>query len=150
MSTSVQVPSAPHMSRMMGPPRFPPPSQMNHHHHSGPHHHGHGPSHRQRLSYQPYRLYPRPPPPGAAASAPGNAADGSEYDGRILRKRLVRKTVDYNAAVIKQIQVLFCDFFKKIKFSLLPFCYFALRTYVLFCVLSRIVCGRGIIGIDVH
>jgi polyadenylation factor subunit 2 len=101
MSGSVQVHAAPHMPRMMGPPpRYPPPSQMNHHHHSSPHH-----GHRQRLAYQPYRLFPRPPPPGAAALGSGNAADGSEYDGRRLRKSLVRKTVDYNAAVIKQIQV---------------------------------------------
>jgi len=103
MSGSVQVPTSPH--RMMGPPRFPTPSQMNHHH-SGPHHHGHGQMHRQRMSYQPYRLFPRPPPPGSSGSSAGGGANtDSEYDGRRLRKSLVRKTVDYNAAVIKQLQV---------------------------------------------
>ena len=57
----------------------------------------HGGQHQQRqgrLGYNPTRPYARP------------AQDsGTEYDGRRLRKSLVRKTVDYNAAVIKWLQV---------------------------------------------
>jgi len=80
----------------MGGPRYPPPSHFNPEHHSS----SHSPMPRPRMAYQPYRLYPRPPPPGG-----GGTDANMEYDGRRLRKSLVRKTVDYNAALIKSLQV---------------------------------------------
>lgn len=77
-------------------------SDSGHHHSGGPpggfHHH----QPRPRLGYQPYRLYPRTlPAPGGGISE----TSGQEYDGRRLRKSLVRKTVDYNAAIIRALQV---------------------------------------------
>lgn len=56
---------------------------------------------RPRLGYQPYRLYPRALPTGGGITE----SSGQEYDGRRLRKSLVRKTVDYNAAIVKGLQV---------------------------------------------
>lgn len=59
---------------------------------------------------QPYHHWPfqpRPPfqPSPQQMSMSGAGADNpNEYDGRRLRKSLVRKTVDYNAAIIKGIQ----------------------------------------------
>lgn len=90
----------PQMQQRMGGPRYPPPSHFNTDHHSS----SHAPMPRPRMAYQPYRLYPRPPPPGGGGSGGGTDAN-MEYDGRRLRKSLVRKTVDYNAAVIKSLQV---------------------------------------------
>jgi hypothetical protein len=87
--------------RMMGGghhgPRYPPPCHFNSDHHPSPF--PSGP--RPRMSYQPYRPFPRPPHPHAPNTGDANV----EYDGRRLRKSLVRKTVDYNAAIVTGLQV---------------------------------------------
>ncbi|OXA57029.1 Flowering time control protein FY [Folsomia candida] len=94
-----QLPPPPmqHHPPPRGPPRFPPPSHFN-----NQDHHGGQFMPRPRLGYQPYRPFPRAPHPHAASSTPGG--DNVEYDGRRLRKSLVRKTVDYNAAIVKYLQ----------------------------------------------
>lgn len=104
--TSQPPPQMGHQPRMGGGPRYPPPSHFNH----GGDHHGGGFSPRPRLGYQPYRPFPRAPHPHAAGGGGGGGGavggDGTtEYDGRRLRKSLVRKTVDYNAAIVKYLQV---------------------------------------------
>lgn len=45
--------------------------------------------------FQPFRPYTRPGPGGAE----------SEFDGKRLRKSVMRKTVDYNSAIIKMLEV---------------------------------------------
>ena len=45
--------------------------------------------------FQPFRPFARP--------GPGQAQD--EFDGKRLRKSVMRKTVDYNAALIKMLEV---------------------------------------------
>jgi len=87
--TMAQPPLGPRM-----PMRNPNSNQSDHGHFSS----GGGP--RPRLGYLPYRPYIRPPPQG------GDFTANNEYDGRRLRKSLVRKTVDYNSAIIKLLQVL--------------------------------------------
>lgn len=61
----------------------------------------HSIQHRPRYGYQPYRPHPRPARSGKATSDQNNP----DFDARQLRKSLVRKTVDYNAAIIKSLQV---------------------------------------------
>ncbi|XP_063240646.1 pre-mRNA 3' end processing protein WDR33 [Bacillus rossius redtenbacheri] len=46
--------------------------------------------------FQPFRPYPRP--------GPGGAATDAEFDGKRLRKSVMRKTVDYNSSVIKMLE----------------------------------------------
>jgi len=95
--TSVPPPNMQHPPprMMMGGQRFPPPGggHFNSEHHPNSSHQP-----RPRMAYQPYRLYPRP-------THPQNADANVEYDGRRLRKSLVRKTVDYNAAIVRSLQV---------------------------------------------
>ncbi len=104
MSGAIAAPPPMHPGPRMSGPRYP--NQYSggdpaSHHSGGPpggfHHH----QSRPRLGYQPYRLYPRALPAGGGVPE----ASGQEYDGRRLRKSLVRKTVDYNAAIIKATQV---------------------------------------------
>jgi hypothetical protein len=103
MQQQQQQQHPPRMMGMMGGPRFPPPGQHfgggggggDHHHPSS-----HSNMPRPRMGYQPYRLYPRPAHPQS-----GGADANMEYDGRRLRKSLVRKTVDYNAAIVRSLQV---------------------------------------------
>ncbi len=101
-----QLPPQHHQPRGMmgGGPRYPPPSHFSQ---PGDHHGSSG--FRPRLGYQPYRPFPRVPhphahPPSSSSSTTGGDAT-VEYDGRRLRKSLVRKTVDYNAAIVKYLQV---------------------------------------------
>lgn len=105
MSGAIAAPTQLHSGPRMSGPRYPGQfgGDPGGHHTGGPpggfHHH----QSRPRLGYQPYRLYPRPLPAGGGIQE----SSGQEYDGRRLRKSLVRKTVDYNAAIIKAIQVVF-------------------------------------------
>ena len=56
--------------------------------------HGERGAHRGHF-FQPFRPYPRPGPGGP----------DSEFDGKRLRKSVMRKTVDYNSAIIKMLEV---------------------------------------------
>ena len=82
---------------------MPPPNMPGHPGHGGPGHHFNrynsggppagipqqGP--RQQHFFQPFRPYPRP-------------SLDPEFDGKRLRKSVMRKTVDYNAAIIKLLE----------------------------------------------
>lgn len=48
--------------------------------------------------FQPFRPFARPGGPGVSGQ--------DEFDGKRLRKSVMRKTVDYNAAVIKMLEVI--------------------------------------------
>ncbi|XP_049770252.1 uncharacterized protein LOC126108925 isoform X2 [Schistocerca cancellata] len=95
MLQSVQFsqPPPPMPNLSIPPPNFPPPQQP--------------PPQQQQLRYgtdprgvhrghffQPFRPYTRPGPVGA----------DSEFDGKRLRKSVMRKTVDYNSAIIKMLE----------------------------------------------
>lgn len=68
------------------PPVGPPFSQHRFHGDRGAH---------NRHFFQPFRPYNRP----------GPAGPDSEFDGKRLRKSVMRKTVDYNSAIIKMLEV---------------------------------------------
>lgn len=80
------------------PPPIPnmsvPPPAMVPHHYSQHRFHGERGSHRGHF-FQPFRPYARQGPGGP----------DSEFDGKRLRKSVMRKTVDYNSAVIKMLEV---------------------------------------------
>ncbi|XP_071451232.1 pre-mRNA 3' end processing protein WDR33 [Hetaerina americana] len=65
----------------MPPPRYQPPFDGG----AG------GNQRRMHYHYQPYRPYPRPGP-------------DNEFDGKRLRKSVMRKTVDYNSSLIKMLE----------------------------------------------
>lgn len=74
-------------------PLGPPPSYGHQHHYGG----GRGGGHRH--FFQPFRPYMRPGP------GPPGQAGLDEFDGKRLRKSVMRKTVDYNSSIIKALEV---------------------------------------------
>lgn len=77
-----------------------------HHHH---HHHGGG-------AGRPGQPYFRPFVNLNFARGPGGLPmTQDDFDGKRLRKSVMRKTVDYNAAIIKALQVIFLYFWIEIK-----------------------------------
>ncbi|XP_067006316.1 pre-mRNA 3' end processing protein WDR33 [Anabrus simplex] len=89
MLQSVQFtqPPPPVIPNLSVPPPMPPPHFPQHRFH------GDRGGHRGHY-FQPFRPYPRPGPGGP----------DSEFDGKRLRKSVMRKTVDYNSAIIKMLE----------------------------------------------
>ena len=53
------------------------------------------------MAYRPQLRMP-PPPPGQMMMMPGPEVG---FDGKMLRKTMARKTVDYNPSVVKYLEV---------------------------------------------
>lgn len=102
---------------MGGSPMGPPPPHQNQNHHGG-HHGGHGGYGQQRerhyhnykgggsQHFRPFTNFGRGP--GAMPMTQ------DDFDGKRLRKSVMRKTVDYNSAIVRALEVsFFCDNYNK-------------------------------------
>lgn len=85
---------------MGGPPQFnmPPPMHGHSHRHMGPMHH-----HQPRPFFRPQGGYGGG---GGNYRAPnGMPISQDDFDGKRLRKSVMRKTVDYNASIVNTLEV---------------------------------------------
>lgn len=90
----------PSMTASMPPPMRPP-HPGGYHNNNNHHHHGGGPGGAGRPGQPFFRPFVN------FARGPGGAPmTQDDFDGKRLRKSVMRKTVDYNSAIIRAIEVL--------------------------------------------